>query len=90
MSTVKLNNAAFRAIRQSAGVQAALNREATAMAQRANALAASQCDNPGHRHFTAVPDRTTDRGSIALVSTGSDAGTMAHESAHGTLEKSIT
>ncbi len=88
MTKVKLNNAGFRAVRQSAGVQAALNREANAMAARANSMA----QVPG-AHYEAAPAISTDRGSIALVSTGHGSRqavkAMEDNALNGTLSKAV-
>ncbi|MBT1173580.1 hypothetical protein JS528_09555 [Bifidobacterium sp. MA2] len=88
MGTVKLNNAGFKAIRQSAGVMAELNKQAQAMTNRANGL--SQVKGAEYR---TAPARTTDRGSIALVTTGhgdtAAVKAMVDNAKYDTLTKAI-
>lgn len=89
MGRVKLDLAGFRAFRQSAAVQAACTAEAKKIAAAANQRAAGECSHPEHAKFEALVSTDTSRGSIALVTTGGDAGCIAHNAKHNTLVKAL-
>ncbi|MCH9275000.1 hypothetical protein JS533_001685 [Bifidobacterium amazonense] len=89
MARVKLNMSAFRAYRQSAEVQAACTAEAERIAAAANTRAAGECSHPEHAKFKVETTIDSTRGSVALVTTGGDAGCIAHNAAHNTLVKAL-
>lgn len=88
---VKLDYAGFRAFRRSPEVKAALDAEAKAMAERANALKVSP-----EAHYLFVPAADTPEGSAALVSTGEPgkktkvtAATAIDNQLHNTLARAL-
>ena len=86
--TVKLNYSQFRAYRQGA-TASVVDMVADKLASNANSIARMQCADASHAQFTAVPSRTTSKGRVALVTTGGNAGTMAHNAAHNTLIRAL-
>lgn len=88
-SHVKLDLGQFRAFRQSPNVLGAINAEADRLAARANEAAASECTHPEHARFQALHAIPTPQGSIALVTTGGDPGTIAHNAKHNTLSRAL-
>ena len=89
MSHVKLDLAGFTAVRRSQAAQDAIGAEAGRVAARARQLAAGKCSDPSHARFTAVTPMTTGPGAVALVTTGGDARTIAHNARHNTLVKAM-
>lgn len=89
MAKVKLNLAGFRQVRQSPRMLSELNAEAERTANRANALATSECSHPEHARFEALKPILTEAGAVALVTTGGDPGCMAHNAKHNTLLKAV-
>lgn len=87
--TVKLNLSQFTALRRDTRTLGAIRAEAERVASKANSLAAGECSNPDHRHFTAAGPIPTGPGSIALATTGGDAGTINHNAKHNTLLKAL-
>ena len=82
-SRVKLDFAGFKALRQSPEARAAINAEAQAMAERANA----------NRHingaqYDPVPAIQTKQGSVALVHT-SNVQAKVDQANYRTLERSL-
>lgn len=88
MARVKLNLNGFLMVRRSPGVMAELDRQAGAMAARANGMKVKP-----EASYQAVPAIPTDQGSIALVSTGRGsrtAGETAVDNAlYNTLAKAV-
>lgn len=89
MPKVKLNLAGFRQVRQSPRMLSELNVEAERIADRANALATSECSHPEHARFKALNPILTKPGAVALVTTGGDPGCMGHNAKHNTLLKAV-
>lgn len=88
-SNVKLNLGAFRAFRQSSNVLGAINAEADRIAARANGNVPGECGHPEHARFTAEHAIPTQAGAVALVTTGGDAGAIAHNAKHNTLIRAM-
>lgn len=88
MNRVKLNYAGFRKVRQSAGVMNALTAQARAMCDRANSMHVTE--GAEYEYAAAQP---TDRGSIALCSTGhgnrAHVKAMADNARNNTLLKAV-
>lgn len=89
MSHVKLDLAGFTAVRRSPAAVDAVRTEAERVAARARQLAAGECQDPSHAMFTAIDPRASEPGTVALVTTGGDALTIAHNLKHNTLVKAM-
>ena len=88
MAKVKLNLAGFRAVRQSAPIQQAIDRQATLIAARANGMA--QVEGATYEAATHV---STPKGSVALATTGhgseGNVKAMEDNAKHNTLLKAV-
>ena len=89
-SRVKLNYPGFTALRRSRGLSVSINAEAEGIAERANSIAAGECEHPEHAGFAWRPAMDTDIGQVALATTGDgDIGVIAHNAKHNTLAKAL-
>lgn len=86
---VRLDYRGFNGLRRSPEMTDAINREARAIAERANQLAHGECADQTHAGFEYAPARDTDIGQVALASTGSNPGVIAHNAKHNTLAKAM-
>lgn len=88
MAKVKLNLAGFRAVRQSAPIQHAIDQQAALIAARANSMA--QVEGATYEAATHV---STPKGSVALATTGhgseGNVKAMEDNAEHNTLLKAV-
>lgn len=88
MGKVKLNMAGFRQVRQSAGVMHELTVQAQAMKWRADSMHVTE-----GAEYDYAPAVTTDRGSVALCTTGKATKphikAMVDNAHHNTLLKAV-
>lgn len=88
MAKVKLNLTGFRAVRQSAPIQQAIDQQATLIAARANSMAQVEGAT-----YEAAPHVSTTKGSVALATTGhgseGNVKAMEDNAKHNTLLKAV-
>lgn len=88
MAKVKLNLAGFRAVRQSAPIQQAIDQQATLIAASANSMAQVEGAT-----YEAAPHVSTTKGSVALATTGhgseGNVKAMEDNAKHNTLLKAV-